>query len=524
MIYQSIDDINEYSTLRLILGDQLNANHSWYKQQTDNCLYLIAELPQEISYVKHHIQKICAFFSAMDNFAHALSISNHHVLYLTLDQTHEYPSLEHLIRRVISKASIEKFEYQTPDEYRLKNQIETFELGKKLQVKNCDSEHFYLRTEEFKQYIKPNKHNRLESFYRKLRRRYSILMDGDGPIGGQWNYDKANRNKLKVEDLKTIPRPLIFRNNVEKYKARIDKYNFNYFGEIEANIVWPTTRKQALELLDFFCENCLQLFGKFQDAMTENSDFSWALYHSRLSFALNTKMISPQLVIKKAIETFENSSTIELAQIEGFVRQILGWREYIRAVYWQNMPDYSQLNYFKTKKELPSYFWSAKTKMNCMAQTIKQSLKYAYAHHIQRLMITGNFALLSGINIAEIEQWYLGIYIDAIEWVELPNTLGMSQFADGGLIATKPYSASGNYINNMSDYCKSCHYQIKEKETDNACPFNSLYWHFLDRHKDQLGQSPRLSLAYRNWNNKDSNQQKALLKRADYLLNNIEDL
>ncbi|MRX26823.1 cryptochrome/photolyase family protein [Kangiella sp. HZ709] len=525
MIYKTLDQVqSNFTTLRLILGDQLNAKHTWYRNDHDSILYVIAELPQEINYVQHHIQKICSFFAAIDQFAHAISLSGHHVLYLNLDETCQYQSLTELLTTIAKKTKVKTFEYQLPDEFRLKSQLAKLNIGNDIKITPYDSEHFYLHHYEFEQYIKPQKHNRLETFYRKLRKRFNILMDKEGPSGGQWNFDKANRNKLKPFDLNGLPKPKVFTNNITEYKKRLDRHGFSYFGNISEAVLWPVNRKQAMQVLDYFCKHCLPQFGKFQDAMTENSEYAWSLFHSRLSFALNAKMISPRMVIKKALSAYHANDAIDLAQIEGFIRQILGWREYVRAVYWQNMPEYSQMNFLNTKRKLPKYFWTAKTQMNCMQKAIQQSLDYSYAHHIQRLMITGNFALLTGINIKEIEQWYLGIYIDAIEWVELPNTLGMSQFADAGLIATKPYAASGNYINNMSDYCKSCHYSVKEKETNIACPFNSFYWYFLAMNKEQLGKLPRLSLAYRNWNNKTDLEQDALIKRAEYLLENIESL
>jgi len=259
--------------------------------------------------------------------------------------------------------------------------------------------------------------------------------------------------------------------------------------------------------------------------MTCQSENQWSLYHSRLSFALNSKILHPLQVIQQAIDSYENSKgAISLAQIEGFVRQILGWREYVRGIYWVNMPAYASKNTLEAKRQLPEYFWNGDTRMRCMQQSIGQSLDYAYAHHIQRLMITGNFCLLTGINPDEVDQWYLGVYIDAIEWVEIPNTRGMSQFADDGIVATKPYTAGGNYINKMSDYCKSCDYRIKEKTGDDACPFNSLYWHFMAQHRPRLEKNPRIGMVYRNWDKQTPQSQQATLKKAEYYLQNIETL
>ena len=259
--------------------------------------------------------------------------------------------------------------------------------------------------------------------------------------------------------------------------------------------------------------------------MTAQSEHKWSLYHSRISFALNCKMISPAQVIERAIQAYRDQpERIDLAQIEGFVRQILGWREFVRGIYWINLPEYPSMNALNADRDLPPFFWSGETKMNCMKQCIDQSLEYAYAHHIQRLMVIGNFCLMAGIDPKQVDAWYLGIYIDAIEWVEMPNTRGMSQFADGGLLASKPYSGSGQYINRMSDYCKGCHYDVKKRSGDNSCPFNSLYWDFYDRHQDKLGKNPRVGMMYRVWGKMSPEDQAAILKQADYYKKHVEQL
>jgi deoxyribodipyrimidine photolyase-related protein len=277
-----------------------------------------------------------------------------------------------------------------------------------------------------------------------------------------------------------------------------------------------------LELLDFFVEHCLPFLGTFQDAMQQNQ---WSIYHSRLSFSMNTKMISPKEVIDAAIQSWEkNPSEISLNQLEGFVRQILGWREYMRGIYWAKMPDYSTLNFFENTAPLPDWFWTGKTKMNCLSQAINQSLDFAYAHHIQRLMITGNFALLAGVNPDEVDAWYLGIYIDALDWVEITNTRGMSQFADGGIVGTKPYVSSATYIDKMSNYCGNCHYKKELKIGEKACPFNSLYWNFYDRNEAKLSNNPRIGMMYNVWRKMEQSQKTALLHQAEIYLNKINEL
>jgi deoxyribodipyrimidine photolyase-related protein len=365
----------------------------------------------------------------------------------------------------------------------------------------------------------------MEAFYRKMRKRFNVLMLDGKPEGDRWNFDQENRNKLNAEDLSKIPSPMTFTTPTSEIVARLDRHQVDYFGEIDKQLLWPTSRQEALQLLEHFCQHCLPAFGKFQDAMTGESRHAWSLYHSRLSFALNAKLITPMRVVDRAIEEYrERSDDINLAQIEGFVRQIIGWREFMRGMYWANMPDYSKLNVLEHSNPLPDYFCTGDTKMRCMQHSITQSLDYAYAHHIQRLMVTGTFSLLAGIDPDAVDAWYLGIYIDAIEWIEMPNTRGMSQYADGGLIASKPYIASGSYINKMSDYCGKCHYQVKARTGEKSCPFNSLYWQFLIRHRDKLGKNSRLGLAYRNLDKMDDATVDALTQQAEVYLRDIESL
>lgn len=518
-----------YKTLRLILGDQLNADHSWFKTKDPEILYVIAELHQEQHYVKHHIQKICAFFKSMENFAQALQQAGHNVLHLKLDDTVEYSTLSNLLIALSKKHDCREIHYQRPDEYRLKQQFDELEnsasTDHKIELKRFDTEHFILPAEDIPQYFKKDKHVRMENFYRALRKRFNILMEDEQPLGGQWNFDADNRNHFKKEDIAAIPEPLVFANDVNDIIERLKRHKIPSMGKAESALLWPCNRAQSRQVLQYFCQACLPNFGRFQDAMTQNSPHAWSLYHSRLSFALNAKMLHPLDVIEAAITQFNNSQgDISIAQIEGFIRQILGWREYVRGMYWINMPDIATYNALQAEQRLPKWFWNGKTNMNCLNKAISQSLNYAYAHHIQRLMITGNFALLTGIDPDEVDAWYLGIYIDAIEWVELPNTRGMALSADGGLIATKPYAASGNYINKMSDHCKSCHYSVKEKTGAKACPFNSLYWNFLDKNKELFQKNPRMAFPYKTWQRMDLSQQSEILKHAQKLLSTLDQL
>ena len=515
----------KYHTLRIILGDQLNSAHSWFKTRDDGVLYLIAELHSEATYTTHHSQKLCAFFLAMERFSSALQENGHQVCYLTLDDTTEQ-SLADVILSLAEQHQIDCIELQRPDEYRVLQQYHELLTGhSKPTFSMVDSEHFLLPFNEIPNFFQAKSTVRMEHFYRKMRQRFNILMaDERQPEGGQWNYDIANRNKLKAKDLDDIPAPLCFQHDVTHILERVQRHNISSIGKAQSHILWPVTSQDALNLLAFFCEHLLPNFGRFQDAMTDQTPHSWSLYHSRLSFALNVKLISPKHVIKAAITAYQENNHIDIAQIEGFVRQILGWREYVRGMYWINMPDYQQQNALNAERDLPSYFWNGQTKMKCLASAIGQSLDYAYAHHIQRLMVTGNFCLLTEIQPQQVDEWYLGIYVDALEWVELPNTRGMSQFADGGWIASKPYAASGSYMQKMSDYCGDCHYKVKEKTSDNACPLNSLYWRFMVKHRERLAKNHRIGMIYGNWDKQDDAQKHAVLQRAEWCLENIESL
>jgi deoxyribodipyrimidine photolyase-related protein len=525
-----IERNRQFRTLRLILGDQLNANHSWYKTKDPDTLYVLAELKQEACYTVHHIQKIAAFFAAMEQFSLALEQAGHLVLHLNLDDTENYKDLPELLNYLVRKYKVERFEYQYPDEFRLRHQLSTFCNSHPIATSVISSEHFYLADEEIKGYFSKGKSHRLEGFYRKMRQRFNVLMDKDKPLGGKWNYDANNRNKLKADDLANVPEPLLFANDVSSILVRLDRHKIKTIGRANKHLLWPVNRKQSLELLSYFCEVCLPRFGQFQDAMTGklalfDEDKGWSLYHSRISFALNAKVISPKQVVDAAICAYENGNgNIDINQIEGFVRQIIGWREFVRGIYWANMPEYASLNTLQAERELPNWFWTADTKMNCMRHAIKQSLDYSYAHHIQRLMVTGNFCLLTGINPDQVDQWYLGIYIDAIEWVEMPNTRGMSQFADGGIVGSKAYAASGNYINKMSDYCSNCAYKVKQTTEETACPLNSLYWHFMDKHQHTMARNPRTQMVMSSWFKKTELQRSEVLDKAQQCLDDLEIL
>ncbi|MBT6881052.1 MAG: cryptochrome/photolyase family protein [Flavobacterium sp.] len=505
--------------LRLILGDQLNTNHSWFQEKDTDTIYCLFEMRQETDYVQHHIQKVVGFFSAMRSFSSELSAKNHKVIYYKINDQRNKQDLVKNLLQIIQEEEIVQFEYLSPDEYRLDKQLTEF--CKSISIKNTvfDTEHFYTDRSELKNFYEGKKLYVMENFYRYMRKKHHVLMEGSKPEGGEWNYDKSNRKKWKKETL--IPPYKIFLKDVSELVNEIKIADIQTIGNINIkNFEYPTTRNEVLDQLDYFCSHLLIYFGDFQDAMhTDEVN----LYHSRISFAMNIKLISPKEVIEKVLETYRHAKNeIHISQVEGFIRQIIGWREYMRGMYWALMPSYKELNVLNNQNKLPNFFWTGKTKMNCLKNTINNSLDNAYAHHIQRLMITGNFALLMQLHPDEVDAWYLGIYNDAIEWVQLTNTRGMSQFADGGKIATKPYVSSANYIDKMSNYCGSCYYNKKEKTTPKACPFNSLYWNFLDDKREQLSKNRRMGMMYSLLNKIPASDLASIKEKAQHIIENAD--
>jgi len=392
--------------LRLILGDQLNQNHSWLEHPDKQVTYVLMEIRQETDYVAHHIQKVAAFFAAMRAFAERLRELGHQVIYLKLDDPHNRQTIAGNIQGLLANKKFTRFEYLLPDEHRLDLQLRQLVETLPVPCEVLDTQHFLTGRHELKGFFAGKKRCLMESFYRWMRKRCDILMKNDKPVGGQWNYDQKNRQAYNHQE--PIPQPLLFDNDVSDIVRIIRKHQVATIGEIQpARLIWPISRKQSLALLKSFVDDFLPAFGTYQDAMTSGS---WHLFHSRLSFAMNTKMLHPMEVIEAAIKVWEKKpSKIEIRQIEGFVRQILGWREYMRGIYWALMPDLAAMNYFDHQAALPDFYWTGDTRMNCLRAAIGQSLKYAYAHHIQRLMVTGNFALLAGVHPAAVDEWYLGI-------------------------------------------------------------------------------------------------------------------
>ena len=507
-------------TLRLILGDQLTHSLSALEGiDVENDIVLLAEVRSEACYVKHHKKKIIYIFSAMRQFAHSLKSQGHQLHYhKILDSTEA--NLRTVLASIAHQYGTERIELQEPDEWRLREDLEQLK-NEGFKITWCSSEHFISTREEFQGIFEGKKTFLMETFYRALRRRTGILMDMGQPAGGKWNYDAQNRKKLPKNHLP--PPPFVPSTDVSTELKDALAAQLPTIGKLEnpKHFYWPTTPTQAWEIFDHWLQYGLPSFGDYQDALTTKS---WSLYHSRISFALNTKMIQPLDVCQRVEAHYRANPEVPLNAVEGFIRQIIGWREFMRCVYWHRMPEFADENFFGFDRKLPQWFWNGETKMKCLSHTIGQSLNHGYAHHIQRLMVTGNFALLAGIDPDEVDLWYLGIYIDAFEWVEITNTRGMSQYADGGWIATKPYVSSANYMKKMGDYCDQCFYNPKTKTEDDSCPFNALYWNFFDSQRDKLQSNFRLGMVYRTYDKMNADVKAGIREKAQSLLDNINTL
>jgi deoxyribodipyrimidine photolyase-related protein len=508
-------------TVRLILGDQLNPNHSWFARQETDTLYLMMEVRQETDYVLHHAQKVIGIFAAMRAFAAELTQKGHRVHYLSISQPVSGRSMGENIDQTMRQSGARLLEYQEPDEWRLdallKDHVSLAEASGNYESRMVSSEHFYTEREQAQSMFKPSSRWLMETFYRQMRKRHTVLMDANqSPEGGQWNFDSDNRKPWKGAPPE--PQDSRLEHDHSALWSEIQDAGVRTFGNPSAaSFRWPLNRAEALLQLEAFVNDALPFFGDYQDALSSKAR---RLFHSLLSFALNTKMLSPKEVVDAAEKAWADGRA-PLAAVEGFIRQILGWREYVRGVYWATMPGYDHHNFFNHESDLPAWFWTGETKMACVSSAIRQSLDMAHAHHIQRLMVIGNFALLAGLNPQALHQWYLGIYIDAFEWVELPNTVGMSQFADGGGLATKPYVSSAAYLDRMGDYCAGCHYDKKQKTGANACPFNALYWEFYERHSAKLGNNPRIGMAYRQLEKMQPDAKTQLMEHAKVLRANL---
>ncbi len=479
--------------LRLVLGDQLSPGLSSLRDAKAGDVILLAEVAEEATYVRHHKKKIAFLFAAMRHFADELRAAGHDVRYVKLDDAGNAGSLRGEVARALEAVpGLTGVVVTKPGEWRLLADMETWRDLFDVPVELRDDTRFIVPLTEFFAWAKGRKQLRMEFFYREVRRKTGLLMDGDEPAGGQWNFDHDNRKRLP-KSLTPPPRFLPEPNALtQEVIALVGKRFPDHFGDLEP-WVFATTRAGAEAARDDFIGDILPGFGDWQDAMAKGESWMW---HSLLSVYINCGLLDPLDVCRRA-EAEWRAGRAPLNAVEGFIRQIIGWREYVRGIYWLKMPAYAETNTLAAHRPLPDFYWTGETPMRCMAEAIGQTKRHAYAHHIQRLMVTGNFALIAGLDPAAVNEWYLLVYADAYEWVELPNTHGMALHADGGLMASKPYAASGNYINKMSDYCSACALDVSEKSGPNACPFNYLYWDFIARNRDSLAGNPRMALIYK---------------------------
>ena len=509
------------ANLILILGDQLSHHLSALEgADKDNDLVVMAEVHSEASYTNHHKKKLVFVFSAMRHFADALEEDGWRVHYQRYHPDNPAQSIEQVIAELAREYQPERVITTECGEWRLHEQISRWHKTLGIPVEIRPDTRFVCNIDEFARWAEGRKQLRMEFFYREMRKKTGLLMTSEGqPEGGQWNFDTDNRKKWAGKP----PAPAPFREEPDAITTEVIELVNEYFSEhfgTTGNFHYAVTAEQAQEALAHFVDFALPCFGDYQDAMSDNEDW---LFHSILSPYLNTGLLDPMEVCEEAVRAW-HAGRAPLNAVEGFVRQIIGWREFVRGIYWLLMPGYARENRLGNSRELPWFYWTGDTKMRCMHKAINATARNAYAHHIQRLMITGNFALLAGVKPEAICDWYLAVYIDAFDWVELPNTLGMVMHADGGYLGSKPYAASGKYIQRMSDHCQNCHYRVQDATGDRACPFNSLYWHFIDRHREDFANNPRMTMMYRNWDKQKPERREALRARADWVLANIETL
>lgn len=505
-------------TLRLILGDQLSRDISALRDiNPARDVVLMVEVWDETTYVPHHKQKIALVLSAMRHFAESLRAEGITVDYVRLDDQGNSGSFTGELDRALSRHSADRVIVTEPGEWRVWEFMQSWTLGFGIPVEIRSDDRFFCSRAEFAQWVKGRKSLRMEFFYRYLRRKTGWLMNGDEPQGGRWNYDPANRKSLPrhltIPPLRRFEPDAITRDVISLVRQRFS----DHFGDLES-FGWAVTQEDAQIALSYFVQNCLPQFGDYQDAMQSDTDF---LFHSVLSPYMNIGLLQAREVCEAALNAYQNGLA-PLHSTEGFIRQILGWREYVRGVYWMRMPAYPESNFFGANRPLPEFYWTGQTEMNCLREAIEATQRNAYAHHIQRLMLTGNFALLAGLAPAEVEKWYLIVYADAFEWVELPNTHGMALYADGGLLGSKPYAASGAYINRMSDYCAGCAYDPKLKLGVKACPFNYLYWNFLIVNKANLQPNPRMAFPYRVLERFTAERRQSIIQQAEKFLAELE--
>lgn len=497
--------------LVLVLGDQLDPRSLALEDfDADSDLVWMAELREESEHVWSHKARTALFFSAMRHFADRLSERGMPVRYLRIG-AHPYTGFRDALEAATAAERPRRLVVVEPGDHRVLSQLREAASSAGLPLEVRRSRHFLIDLPEFRDWAEGRKGLRLEHFYRYTRRRTGVLMQGKDPEGGAWNFDKENRTTFGRRGPGVIPAPASFPPDAVTKTAIADvqRHFPDHPGSL-ARFDWPVTPEQAEAALKDFVENRLPAFGPYQDALWSGETY---LYHSRLSAAMNHGLLSPRAAVDAAVAAYR-SGAAPLASVEGFVRQIIGWREFVRGLYWTRMPGYLDMNSLDAHQPLPGFYWTGETHMRCLAETIGQTLEYGYAHHIQRLMVTGLFALLLGVEPRQVHAWYLAVYVDAVEWVELPNVLGMSQFADGGLMGSKPYVATGKYIQRMSNYCGQCRYNPAEATGESACPFTTLYWDFLMRHEARFRDHPRAGLQWRNLDRLEEEKRAAIRRRA----------
>ena len=499
--------------LNLILGDQLNHDSLlWQDVDRDNDLFWMAEVSDESTLTSSSKQRTALFLSAMRHFAEGVRADNYKLEYITIEKG--FSSLTSALSHTLSRQGFNAVRCVLPGDVTILTNLKQCCEKHHLNVDWLADNHFIAHPGEFSQWMQQRRQPRMEHWYRHLRQDRHILMQDQKPIGGQWNFDKDNRKAFGKDGPGDLPDDLRFKPDAITMEVMhaIEDHLPTLPGKLDT-FNWPVTREQALLQLDAFISHRLPHFGDYQDAMWTEQPF---LYHARIASSLNLKLLHPLEVIEAA-ELAYHTGHAPLNAVEGFIRQILGWREYIRGLYWFYRDDWLTFNALAAQRQLPAFYWDAQTEMHCMQQAISQVLNYGYGHHIQRLMVTGLFSLLWGVRPQAIHQWYLGMYVDAVAWVEIPNTIGMSQYADGGIVGSKPYIASGAYINRMSNYCQHCQFNPKLATGDKACPFTTLYWHFVDEHQTLLAANPRLGMQVKNWHNKSDAEQQQIRLQAQKL-------
>lgn len=500
-----------------VFADQLSPDLSCLRAgDPDQDHILMMEVRAEGDQVWHHRKKLVYLFSAMRHHARILRHMGWRVDYIALDDPRNSGNFTQEIGRAVNRLGPERILLTEPGEWRVKTMAQSWRDDFNIPVDMLEDDRFLCSHEEFQDWARDRKQLRMEYFYRDMRRKTGLLMKGSQPLGDRWNFDPENRKTPKEEMCFTPPAAFPPDSITREVIDLVTRHFPDRIGKIRP-FRMAVERAQAEEAARQFIQTALPRFGDYQDAMLGGQPF---MAHSLLSAYINTGLLEPLKLCRMAEQAYHDGHA-PLNAVEGFIRQILGWREYVRGIYWLKMPEYAGLNALDAQRDLPGFYWTGDTGMSCMRTVINETMNSAYAHHIQRLMITGNFALLAGINPYQLHEWYLAVYADAFEWVEMPNTIGMSQFADDGLLGSKPYAASGNYINRMSDYCRGCLYDVKDRDGPMACPFNSLYWHFMDRHRDRLAANPRLSNVYRNWDRLEPDKQSACLSRAETVLGQL---